>query len=59
MSTATARPIICMRVATSSGMQYLNRVIFPDEGHGSSKQKNNMETNRKIVEFLDKHLKAM
>lgn len=34
-------------------------VIFPDEGHGFSKQKNNMEANRKIVEFLDKHLKAM
>ena len=32
-------------------------VVFPDEGHGFSKQKNNMEANRKIVEFLDKHLK--
>ena len=32
-------------------------VVFPDEGHGFTKQKNNMEANRKIVEFLDKHLK--
>jgi dipeptidyl aminopeptidase/acylaminoacyl peptidase len=32
-------------------------VVFPDEGHGFSKQKNNMEANRKILEFLDKHLK--
>jgi dipeptidyl aminopeptidase/acylaminoacyl peptidase len=32
-------------------------VVFPDEGHGFSKPKNNMEANRKIVEFLDKHLK--
>lgn len=33
-------------------------VVFPDEGHGFTKPKNNMEANRKIVEFLDKHLKA-
>jgi dipeptidyl aminopeptidase/acylaminoacyl peptidase len=32
-------------------------LVFPDEGHGFTKQKNNMEANRKIVEFLDKHLK--
>ncbi|MBL8521770.1 MAG: S9 family peptidase [Betaproteobacteria bacterium] len=32
-------------------------VVFPDEGHGFSKPKNNMEANKKIVEFLDKHLK--
>jgi dipeptidyl aminopeptidase/acylaminoacyl peptidase len=32
-------------------------VVFPDEGHGFTKQKNNMEANRRIVEFLDKHLK--
>ena len=33
-------------------------VVFPDEGHGFTKQKNNMEANRKIVEFLDKYLKT-
>jgi dipeptidyl aminopeptidase/acylaminoacyl peptidase len=33
-------------------------LVFPDEGHGFSKQKNNMDANRKIVEFLDKYLKA-
>ncbi len=32
-------------------------VVFPDEGHGFSKKKNNMEANRKILEFLDKYLK--
>jgi dipeptidyl aminopeptidase/acylaminoacyl peptidase len=32
-------------------------VVFPDEGHGFTKQKNNMEANKRIVEFLDKHLK--
>ena len=32
-------------------------VVFPDEGHGFTKQKNNMEANRKIVGSLDKHLK--
>lgn len=32
-------------------------VVFADEGHGFSKPKNNMEANKKIVEFLDKHLK--
>ena len=33
-------------------------VVFPDEGHGFSKKKNNMEANRKILEFLDKYLKG-
>jgi len=33
-------------------------LVFADEGHGFTKQKNNMEANRKIVEFLDKHLKG-
>ena len=33
-------------------------VVFADEGHGFSKKKNNMEANRKILEFLDKHLKG-
>ncbi|MEP7155027.1 MAG: S9 family peptidase [Betaproteobacteria bacterium] len=32
-------------------------VVFPDEGHGFSKKKNNLESNRKILEFLDKYLK--
>ena len=32
-------------------------VVFPDEGHGFSKKKNSIEANRKILEFLDKHLK--
>ena len=32
-------------------------LVFPDEGHGFSKKKNQMESNRKILEFLDKYLK--
>lgn len=32
-------------------------VVFPDEGHGFSKKQNQMEANRKILEFLDKYLK--
>ncbi|MBI3716678.1 MAG: S9 family peptidase [Betaproteobacteria bacterium] len=32
-------------------------VVFADEGHGFSKKKNQMESNRKILEFLDKYLK--
>lgn len=33
-------------------------VVFADEGHGFTKKKNNMEANRKILEFLDKYLKG-
>ncbi|GGC67995.1 S9 family peptidase [Undibacterium terreum] len=33
-------------------------VVFADEGHGFSKKKNQMEANRKILEFLDAHLKG-
>ena len=32
-------------------------VVFPDEGHGFSKKKNNAEANARIVQFLDKYLK--
>jgi dipeptidyl aminopeptidase/acylaminoacyl peptidase len=32
-------------------------VVFPDEGHGFSKKKNQAEANAKIVQFLDKYLK--
>jgi dipeptidyl aminopeptidase/acylaminoacyl peptidase len=32
-------------------------VVFPDEGHGFSKKKNNLEGNKRILEFLDKYLK--
>jgi dipeptidyl aminopeptidase/acylaminoacyl peptidase len=32
-------------------------VVFADEGHGFSKKKNQLEANKKIVEFLDKYLK--
>lgn len=32
-------------------------VVFPDEGHGFSKKKNNLEANKRILQFLDKHLK--
>ena len=31
-------------------------VVFDDEGHGFSKKKNQIEANRRILEFLDKHL---
>lgn len=32
-------------------------IVFPDEGHGFSKKKNQMEASAKILAFLDKHLK--
>ncbi len=32
-------------------------VVFPDEGHGFSKKKNTLESNQKILAFLDKYLK--
>ena len=31
-------------------------LVFPDEGHGFRKKKNQMESNQKILEFLDKYL---
>ena len=34
-------------------------VVFPDEGHGFSKRKNQIEGDRKILEFLDTYLKAV
>jgi dipeptidyl aminopeptidase/acylaminoacyl peptidase len=34
-------------------------VVFPDEGHGFSKKKNQIEGYRAIREFLDTHLKGM
>ncbi len=33
-------------------------VVFPDEGHGFTKKKNQIEANRRILEFLDKYLKG-
>jgi dipeptidyl aminopeptidase/acylaminoacyl peptidase len=33
-------------------------VVFPDEGHGFSKKKNQIESSKRILEFLDKYLKA-
>lgn len=33
-------------------------LVFDDEGHGFSKKKNQIEANRRMVEFLDKYLKA-
>ena len=33
-------------------------VVFPDEGHGFSKRKNQIEGYGRIREFLDKHLKG-
>ena len=32
-------------------------IVFPDEGHGFSKKKNQAEASAKILAFLDKHLK--
>jgi dipeptidyl aminopeptidase/acylaminoacyl peptidase len=34
-------------------------LVFDDEGHGFSKKKNNIEASRRMVEFLDKHLKPV
>ncbi len=33
-------------------------VVFPDEGHGFTKKKNQIEAWGRILEFLDKHLKS-
>ena len=33
-------------------------VVFPDEGHSFTKKKNQIEANRRILEFLDKYLKG-
>jgi len=33
-------------------------IVFPDEGHSFTKKKNQIEANRRILEFLDKHLKG-
>ena len=33
-------------------------IVFPDEGHGFSKRKNQIEAYGRIREFLDKYLKA-
>ncbi len=33
-------------------------VVFPDEDHGFSKKKNQMESSKRILEFLDKYLAA-
>jgi dipeptidyl aminopeptidase/acylaminoacyl peptidase len=33
-------------------------VVFPDEGHGFSKKKNQIEGYRAILTFLDRHLKS-
>ena len=33
-------------------------VVFPDEGHGFAKKKNQIEGYRRILDFLDRYLKA-
>jgi dipeptidyl aminopeptidase/acylaminoacyl peptidase len=33
-------------------------VVFPDEGHGFTKRKNQIQAYRSILEFLDKYLKG-
>lgn len=33
-------------------------IVFDDEGHGFTKKKNQIEANRRILEFLDKYLKG-
>lgn len=33
-------------------------LVFPDEGHSFSKKKNQMEANRRILQFLDRYLKG-
>ena len=33
-------------------------VLFPDEGHGFTKRKNEVEAYSRMLGFLDKHLKA-
>ena len=34
-------------------------VVFPDEGHGFTKRKNQAEGDRKILEFLETYLRGM
>jgi len=31
-------------------------VVFPDEGHGFAKEKNQIEGYRAVLKFLDQHL---
>ena len=33
-------------------------IVFPDEGHSFTKKKNQIEANRRILEFLDRYLKG-
>ena len=33
-------------------------VVFPDEGHGFTKKKNQIEGWKGVLDFLDKHLKG-
>ena len=33
-------------------------IVFPDEGHSFTKKKNQIEANRRILEFLDEYLKG-
>jgi dipeptidyl aminopeptidase/acylaminoacyl peptidase len=33
-------------------------IVFPDEGHGFTKKKNQIEGYSAILSFLDKHLKG-
>ena len=32
-------------------------VVFPDEGHGFTKKKNEVEAYSRMLDFLDQHLK--
>jgi dipeptidyl aminopeptidase/acylaminoacyl peptidase len=36
----------------------VDSLIFPDEGHGTSKRSNVIKEYRKMVEFFDRHLKS-
>ena len=47
--------IVAQAKANGIDVEY---VLFPDEGHGFVKKENQIEGYRKVVEFLDKHLKA-
>ena len=44
--------------AVKKGGVPVEYVVFPDEGHGFTKKKNQIEGYRAIREFLDKYLKG-
>lgn len=52
---AESDEIVAAARANGVAVEY---VLFDDEGHGFVKKENQIEANSKILQFLDKYLKA-